>query len=83
MFDVIKELGSTQAVIVGHDHVNDFCAKYDGVYLVYAQCDGYNTYTMGTNFGWDEKDWMQGVTMIDMDKDGEIGFRQRFNRNYL
>lgn len=83
MFDVIKELGSTQAVIVGHDHVNDFCAEYDGVYLVYAQCDGYNTYTMGTNFGWDEKDWMQGVTMIDMDKDGEIGFRQRFNRNYL
>ena len=83
MFDVIKELGSTQAVIVGHDHVNDFCSKYDGVYLVYAQCDGYNTYTMGTNFGWDEKDWMQGVTMIDMDKDGEIGFRQRFNRNYL
>lgn len=83
MFDVIKELGNTQAVIVGHDHVNDFCAKYDGVYLVYAQCDGYNTYTMGTNFGWDEKDWMQGVTMIDMDKDGEIGFRQRFNRNYL
>lgn len=83
MFDVIKELGNTQAVIVGHDHVNDFCAEYDGVYLVYAQCDGYNTYTMGTNFGWDEKDWMQGVTMIDMDKDGEIGFRQRFNRNYL
>lgn len=83
MFDVIKELGTTQAVIVGHDHINDFCAKYDGIYLVYAQCDGYNTYTMGTNFGWDEKDWMQGVTMIDMDKDGEICFRQRFNRNYL
>ena len=83
MFDVIKELGTTQAVIVGHDHINDFCAKYDGIYLVYAQCDGYNTYTMGSNFGWDEKDWMQGVTMIDMDKDGEICFRQRFNRNYL
>lgn len=83
MFDVIKELGSTQAVIVGHDHVNDFCAKYDGVYLVYAQCDGYNTYTMGEKFGWDEKDWMQGVTVIDMDENGEIAFRQRFNRDYL
>lgn len=83
MFDAIKELGSTKAVIVGHDHINDFCAKYDGVYLVYAQCDGYNTYTMGSNFGWDEKDWMQGVTMIDMNKDGEISFRQRFNRDYL
>ena len=83
MFDAIKELGSTQAVIVGHDHINDFCAKYEGVYLVYAQCDGYNTYTMGENFGWDEKDWMQGVTIIDMDKNGEIAFRQRFNRDYL
>ena len=83
MFDVIKELGTTQAVIVGHAHINDFCAKYDGIYLVYAQCDGYNTYTMGSNFGWDEKDWMQGVTMIDIDKDGKIVFRQRFNRDYL
>ncbi len=83
MFNAIKELGSTQAVIVGHDHINDFCAKYDGVYLVYAQCDGYNTYTMGTNFGWDEKDWMQGVTMVDLTPDGEISFRQRFNRDYL
>ena len=83
MFDVIKELGTTQPVIVGHDHINDFCAKYDGIYLVYAQCDGYNTYTMGSNFGWDEKDWMQGVTMIDIDKEGKIVFRQRFNRDYL
>ena len=83
MFDAIKELGSTKAVVVGHDHVNDFCAKYDGVYLVYAQCDGYNTYTMGEKFGWDEKDWMQGVTMIDLSADGEINFRQRFNRDYL
>lgn len=83
MFDVIKELGTTQAVIVGHDHINDFCANYDGIYLVYAQCDGYNTYTMGSNFGWDEKDWMQGVTMIDIDKEGKIVFRQRFNRDYL
>ena len=83
MFKAIKELDSTQAVVVGHDHINDFCAKYDGVYLVYAQCGGYNTYTMGSNFGWDEKDWMQGVTMIDVAEDGEIVFRQRFNRDYL
>ena len=83
MFKAIKELGSTQAVVVGHDHINDFCAEYDGVYLVYAQCGGYNTYTMGSNFGWEEKDWMQGVTMIDVADDGEIVFRQRFNRDYL
>lgn len=83
MFDAILELGNTQAVFAGHDHVNDFCARYKGVYLVYGQCDGYDTYTMGTNFGWDEKDWMQGVTMVDLHKDSSIDFRQRFNRQYL
>lgn len=83
MFDLILELGSTQAVFAGHDHVNDFCAKYKGIYLVYAQCGGYNTYTMGSNYNWDEKDWMQGVTMVDLHRDGSIDFRQRFNREYL
>ena len=83
MFDTVLELGSTQAIFAGHDHINDFCAKYKGVYLVYAQCDGYNTYTMGSNFDWDEKDWMQGVTMVDLQGDGSLGFRQRFNRDYL
>lgn len=83
MFDTVLELGSTQAIFAGHDHINDFCAKYKGVYLVYAQCDGYNTYTMGSNFGWDEKDWMQGVTMVDLQGDGSLSFRQRFNRDYL
>ena len=83
MFDAVLELGSTQAIFAGHDHINDFCAKYKGVYLVYAQCNGYNTYTMGSNYGWDEKDWMQGVTMVDLQGDGSLSFRQRFNRDYL
>ena len=85
MFKAIKELGSTQAVVVGHDHVNDFCAEYDGVRLVYAQCGGYNSYVcdaMRSLFG-DEKNWLQGATMIDVAEDGEIVFRQRFNRDYL
>ena len=83
MFDAVLELGSTQAIFAGHDHINDFCAIYKGVYLVYAQCNGYNTYTMGSNYGWDEKDWMQGVTMVDLCGDGSLSFRQRFNRDYL
>ena len=83
MFDAVLEMGSTQAIFAGHDHINDFSAKYKGVYLVYAQCNGYNTYTMGSNYGWDEKDWMQGVTMVDLQADGSISFRQKFNRDYL
>ena len=54
MFDAICEFGSTQAVYCGHDHINDFCANYKGVCFIYSQCGGYETYTMGTNFGWPE-----------------------------
>lgn len=83
MFAKIKELGSTQAVFAGHDHVNDYCALYEGVYLIYAQCDGYDTYTLEEKTGWDETKWMQGVTMVDLHADGSVDFRQRFNRDYL
>ena len=37
---------------------------------------------MRSLFG-DEKNWLQGATMIDVAEDGEIVFRQRFNRDYL
>ena len=83
LFDAIQELGSTNAVFAGHDHVNDFCALYKGVYLVYAQCNGYNTYTMGEKFGWPEEKWIQGVTVVNVAQDGSLTFRQRFNRDYL
>lgn len=83
MFDLIKELGSTQAVFAGHDHVNDFCAEYEGVKLVYVQTGGYETYTMADLRKWDESRWMQGATVITVKKDGGIELKQRFNRDYL
>lgn len=83
MFSLIKELGSTQAVFAGHDHVNDFCAEYDGVKLVYVQTGGYETYTMGDLRKWDESKWMQGTTVITVKNDGSIELKQRFNRDYL
>lgn len=83
MFDLIRELGSTQAVFCGHDHVNDFCAVNQGIHLVYVQCGGYETYTMADKKGWDEKDWMQGATQITLHSDGGFSLEQRFNRDYL
>ena len=35
-FDVVKELGSTKNIIVGHDHINDSSIVYEGVTLSYA-----------------------------------------------
>lgn len=83
MFSLIKKLGSTEAVFSGHDHVNDFCAVYDGVYLVYNQCGGYETYTMYDKKAWDEKKWMQGVTITDIAPDGKFDISPRYNSMYL
>lgn len=83
MFKLIKELGSTQAVFSGHDHVNDFCAIYDGVYLVYNQPGGYETYTMEEKKDWPEKDWPQGVTITDIRTDSCFEISRRFNSLYL
>lgn len=83
LFALIKKLGSTQAMFCGHDHMNDFCVRYDGVYLVYNQTGGYETYTTGDNLGVPEKDWPQGVTVTDIAPDGEVKISQRFNSMYL
>lgn len=83
LFALIKKLGSTQAMFCGHDHVNDFCALYDGVYLVYNQPGGYETYTMEEKKNWPEEKWPQGVTVTDIAPSGEFKISQRFNRMYL
>ncbi len=85
MFAAIKELGSTQAVFCGHDHVNDFCALYDGVYLVYNQPGGYATYNLDGYNGIPcaEKDLQFGVTVTTVRKDGGIDIQQRLNNIYL
>jgi hypothetical protein len=83
MFAAIKEMGSTQAVFCGHDHVNDFCALYDGVYLVYVQPGGYETYGMEEKQGWEETRRPLGVTVIKIEPDGEFFLAQRFNSMYL
>ena len=38
---------------------------------------------MGTNFGWPEEKWMQGVTVTEILRDGSITVGRRFNRDYL
>lgn len=85
MFAAIKELGSTQAVFCGHDHVNDFCALYDGVYLVYNQPGGYAAYNRDGYNGVPcaEKDLPFGVTLTTIHKDGSIDIQQRLNNIYL
>lgn len=81
LFDKAREIG-TQAFFSGHDHVNDYCAVYKGVYLVYVQMGGYEIYHLD-KFGLLEKQWIQGVTTLDIHNDGSFKLGKRFNRMYL
>ncbi len=73
LFEAMKRNG-TEAVFCGHDHCNDFCAKYDGIYLVYNQTGGYNCYRLYDSkvMSPDESTWHYGVNTTDIAKDGSI-----------
>lgn len=81
-FFAAMKANGTRAVFVGHDHINDFCAEYEGVRLVYVQPGGYGTYHMGRVFGWPEKDWQVGVTRIEIDEDGAVSVEPRLNARF-
>ncbi len=53
MFQAAKENG-VQGIFCGHDHINDFYAQYDGVYIGYGQKTGnqlyYNTNCIGAKY---------------------------------
>lgn len=44
MFDVMKELGSTKNVVVGHDHINNYSVLYEGIRLTYGLKTGDRCY---------------------------------------
>ncbi|MBQ3007357.1 MAG: metallophosphoesterase [Clostridia bacterium] len=83
MFAAIEEKGTqTKAIFVGHDHVNDWCAIYKGVYFVYNLPGGY-LYHHGTNFGLPESQWVLGVTVTTLKSDGSLDIKQRYSRIFL
>lgn len=82
MFEAILRHG-TQAVFAGHDHINDWCAIYKGVRLVYSLSGGYSAYHLGTALGKPETEWQQGVTLTTITADGSLDIRPVYNRKYL
>ncbi len=60
LFEVAKENG-VQGIFCGHDHINDFYAKYDGVYIGYGQKTGDQLYCHIP---------MMGAKVFDLDKSG-------------
>lgn len=82
-FEKIVERGSTKAVFAGHDHVNDWCATYKGVYLVYSCPQAYNAYHLGTVTGKPEREWLQGVTLTTVNSDGSFDIKAIYNSKFL
>jgi hypothetical protein len=64
----------TEAMFCGHDHCNDFCAEYEGIYLVYNQTGGYNCYRLYDSeiMNSDESTWHYGVNTTDISKNGSL-----------
>jgi hypothetical protein len=77
LFDAIAESGSTQAVVVGHDHVNNFRIRYKGVWLCYNRSSGYSSYNMVTKKLSDKL--AQGASIYTIHPDGEIEFGDIIN----
>jgi predicted MPP superfamily phosphohydrolase len=69
-FEVIHDLGSTQAFVSGHDHVNNFAVKYKGIILAYNQNSGYSSYNVVTKKKSDTL--IQGFTAYTINKDGGL-----------
>ena len=44
VFEIVRDLGSTKHVIVGHDHVNNWIINYEGVKLVFSLKAGAGCY---------------------------------------
>lgn len=64
MFETILELGSTEALFYGHDHLNNFVLEYKGVTLSYGYSIDYNAYS-----GIDSKGYQRGCAVINCSPD--------------
>lgn len=66
-FDKVKELGSTQGIFCGHDHLNNFSLEYKGVRLTYGYSVDYLAYAGISKYG-----LQRGNTMITIHPDGSF-----------
>lgn len=64
MFETILELGSTEALFYGHDHLNNFVLEYKGVTLSYGYSIDYNAYS-----GIADKGYQRGCSVINCSPD--------------
>ncbi|MDE6273456.1 MAG: metallophosphoesterase [Clostridiales bacterium] len=70
-FDTILSKGSTQAVFVGHDHLNNMAVNYKGIDLVYSKSIDYIAYPRIAN-----ETAQRGATLITLHEDKTYEMKQ-------
>ena len=68
-FEKMQELGSTDSVFCGHDHLNNFSVNYKGINLTYSYSVDYLAYIGIKKLG-----SQRGCTVINIAPDGSIDF---------
>lgn len=70
-FDKILEKHSTDAVFVGHDHLNTMGVKYKGVDLVYSKSIDFSAYPRIL-----QKTEQRGATLVTLERSGDYRIEQ-------
>ncbi len=71
-----KKQGDIIGAFFGHDHMNDFCGKVDGITLGQCKCSGFHIYGDGLR---------QGVRMITLDENepGKLETKMHYYRDFF
>ena len=77
LFDAVLDAGSTDLVVCGHDHINDFVLSYRGVILSYNVPSGYSSYNVYTKKLSDKL--IKGYTRYTFRSDGSFDLEQLRN----
>ena len=80
LFDTMVELGSTQGMFYGHDHLNNFVMEYKGIIMSYGYSIDYFAYG-----GIDRYGYQRGCQMITVHPDGsfEITHENYYQDKYV
>ena len=74
LFETMEELGSTDSVFCGHDHLNNLSLNYKGINLSYGMSIDYLAYSGIYKLG-----AQRGCCVLDIAKDGTLNAH---NENY-
>lgn len=80
LFETMQELGSTDSVFCGHDHLNNFSLNYKGIDLAYSLSVDYLAYIGISKLG-----TQRGCTVINIDADGnaEASLQNYYQDKYV